>query len=166
MSTGVHVRADGVLNALDNMGDLVSGKDRDIMKYGRAIMWGETQRAFSQKVNPNTGRAWAPRKHEYPWPLLVHTGELFKSLSTSYGIRTRDKKLKLFGKVDDDRESLIRAGAVFFGRSKARSSRGTRLRGVSPTTGTVPPRPFFGFGRSARQRIRRYAERRLKRTFD
>ena len=147
------------------MGDLISGEKRDIMRYGRSVMMDETRRAFMQKVDPGTGRAWPARRHEYSWPLLVRTGALFQSLSTGYGIRTKDKKLKLFGRVDDGRDSLIKAGAVHFGRSKARSARGTRLRGVSPQSGAVPPRRLFGFGRAARNKVKRYAERHLKRTF-
>ena len=166
MTTGVHVEIDGVMKNLDAMRDLLNAKDRDILRYGRSIMTQETRRAFSQKVDPATGRGWSPRKGNYSWPLLYHTGSLYGSLAHSYGIRTKDRKLKLFGKIDGGKDAIVKAGAIHFGRSKARSEKGTKLWNVAPSTGATPPRPFFGFGRSARKRIKRYAEKRLKKVFD
>ena len=165
MTTGVHVEIDGVMKSLDEMADLITAKDRDIMRYGRGLMKSETKRAFSSKADPNTGRGWAPRKASYQWPMLNNTGAMFGSLAWSYGIKTKDRKLKFFGKVDGDQDAIIRAGATHFGRSKARSEKGTKLWGQAPSTGATPPRPFFGFGRSARKRIKRYAEKRLARVF-
>ena len=164
-TAGVHVEIDGVMKNLDEMADLISAKDRDIMRYGRSIMKSETKRAFSSGSDPNTGRGWAPRKASYSWPMLQRTGSMRGSLGWSYGIKTKDRKLKLFGKVDGDQGAIIRAGATHFGRSKARSEKGTKLWGTAPSTGATPPRPFFGFGRSARKRIRRYAEKRLAKVF-
>ena len=165
MTTGVTVKADGVMKDLAEMGDLISGKRRDIMKYGRAVMRQETRSAFVSKVDPTTRRPWAPRKGAYPWPLLYNTGDLYGSLGFGYGIKTKDRKLRLFGKVRGGQSSIVRAGAVHFGRSTARSSRGTRLRNAAPATGATPARPIFGFGRSAQKRIKRYAEKRLARAF-
>ena len=162
---GVHVEMDGVMKNLDEMADLITAKDRDIMRYGRSIMRTETKRAFSSKSDPSTGSPWVPRRSSYPWPMLQNSGGLFGSLDWSYGIKTKDRKLKLFGKIRGDQEAIVIAGATHFGRTKGRSSRGTRLN-RAPTTGATPPRPFFGFGRSARKRIKRYAEKRLAKVFD
>lgn len=173
----------GVMKNLDEMEDLITGKNRDVMRYGRAIMESETRRAFSSKADPTTGRAWASRQGSYPWPMLKHTGTIFSALDWSYGIKTRDRKLKFFGKVKDSyylggytrggghKPTIVVAGSLYFGRTKARSGKGTRIRApsgagfASPQTGKTPPRPFFGFGRSARGRIKRYAEKRLAKTF-
>jgi phage gpG-like protein len=157
---------DGVMGSLDELQELISGKRRDIMRYGRSIMKSETKRAFSSKVDPRTGRAWAPRKGQYPWPLLYNSGDLFGSLEWGYGIKTKNKRLKFFGKVGGGQAGIIRAGAVHYGRTKARTSRGGKRFGVMPSTGATPPRPIFGFGRSARKRIKRYAEKRLAKAFD
>ena len=157
---------DGVMKSLAEMQALIEGKKRDIMRYGRAIMKGETRRAFSSRVDPGTGRAWAARQESYPWPLLYNRGDLFGSLEWGYGIKTKNKRLKFFGKIKGEQGSIIRAGAVHFGRSKARTARGGKRFGVTPSTGATPPRPIFGFGRSARKRIKRYAEKRLAKAFD
>ena len=162
---GVHVEIDGVMKNLDEMADLISAKDRDIMRYGRSIMKSETKRAVSSKADPSTGRGWAPRKGPAVWPMLQRTGSLFASLDWGYGIKTKDRKLKLFGKISGGQDAIIIAGATHFGRSKARSSKGTKLWGQAPSTGATPPRPFFGFGRGARKRIKRYAEKRLAKVF-
>jgi phage gpG-like protein len=165
VTTGVHVEIDGVMKNLKEMEDLITAKDRDIMRYGRSIMKSETNRAFSSKVDPNTGRGWVPRKESYPWPMLNNTGAMLGSLAWGYGIKTKDRRLKFFGKVAGDQGAIIRAGATHFGRSKARSEKGTKLWGQAPSTGATPARPFFGFGRSARKRIKRYAEKRLAKVF-
>jgi len=175
---GVHVEMDGVMKNLDEMQDLIEGKRKDIMRYGRAIMKSETQRAFSSKVDPHTGRAWAARQESYPWPLLKHTGTIFSALDWSYGIKTKNRKLKFFGKIRDasylgsygrgsgPKPAIVVAGSLFFGRSKARTARGGKRWGVAPSTGAVPGRPFFGFSRSSRKRIKRYAEKRIAKVFD
>ena len=180
---GVHVEMDGVMKNLDEMQELIEGKRRDIMRYGRSIMKSETKRAFSSKVDPHTGRAWAARKESYPWPLLKHTGTIFAALDWSYGIKTKNRRLKFFGKIKDSyylggynrgggkKPTVVVAGSLHYGRTKARSTSGTRIRArgggfASPLTGATPPRPFFGFGRSARKRIKRYAEKRIAKAFD
>jgi len=189
---------------LDEVQDLIEGKRKDIMRYGRAIMKSETQRAFSSKRDPGTGRPWPQRKHSYPWPLLDRTGTLKDIVDFSYGIKTKDGKLKFYGKVEEGfcsgnftrggggialgarKPWIVVVGAVHFGRKHGRStarwkrkahgylsSRGKMVfhgggsklySGAS--TGRVPARPIFGFGRSARKRIKRYAEKRIAKVFD
>jgi len=202
---GVHVEMDGVMKNLDEMQDLIEGKNRDIMRYGRAIMKQETMRAFTSKRDPTTGRAWAARQESYPWPLLMNTRTLYGLLNWSYGIKTRDRKMKFFGKIEEGfakgnytrggggislgarKPYILVAGAIYFGRKRARSTAlwkpkahgyirsrgkmvfhggGTKLHGQGPATGKVPGRQFFGFGRSSRKRIKRYAEKRLAKVFD
>jgi len=180
---GVHVEVDGVIQNLDDMADLISAKDRDIMRYGRSIMKSETKRAFSSQTDPATGRAWAPRKESVPWRMLRHTSTVFSALDWSYGIKTSDRRLKFFGKIRDSyylggygrggghKPTIVVAGSHHYGRTKARSAVGTRLHDPrssgwqTPLTGKTPARPFFGFGRSARKRIKRYAEKRLAKVF-
>jgi phage gpG-like protein len=71
-------------------------------------------------------------------------------------------------------------GAIFYGRKHARTvegwrekrggrmvwSRGGGKTQDAATTGTTPPRPFFGFGKSAKRRIKDYGEKMLARVFD
>jgi phage gpG-like protein len=164
------------MKSLDEMSALIDGRNRDLMRYGRAIMKQETHRAFSAKVDPNTGRPWAPRQGSYPWPLFQHTGTAFGALNWGYGIKTKSGKLKFFGKVREGsypgnygggkgpKPIHVVVGSMLFGRSKGRSSRGTKIF-RTPSTGATPPRPFFGFSRSARGRFKRYAEKRLAQVF-
>jgi phage gpG-like protein len=162
---GIHVEIDGVMRGLKEVEDLIAAKERDIYRYGRGIMRSETRRAFSQKVDPNTGRAWPERRGSYPWAMLNRTGALMASLDWSYGTwLTGNRRPRFFGKVKGGQAEIVKAGAVHFGRSKGRSSRGTRLS-TGPTTGATPAREIFGFGRSARRRIKRYAEKRIARVF-
>ena len=62
-------------------------------------------------------------------------------------------------------EAIIKAGAVHFGRSKARTSAGGKRPNVAPSTGVTPARELFGFGRSQRKRIKRFAEKRIAEVF-
>ena len=165
MTTGVHVEMAGVMANLDEAMDLVTAKDREIMRYGRSLMKKATKRAFTQRADPGTGRPWARRKESYPWPLLRNTSELWRSLRWGYGIKTKDKRHKFFGKIAGDQQSIIRAGAVHFGRSKARTAAGGKRPNVAPSTGITPARPLFGFGRSQRKRIKRFAEKRIAEIF-
>jgi phage gpG-like protein len=156
----------GVMKNIDEAMDLITAKDRDIMRYGRSLMKKSTKKAFTQKADPATGAPWARRKESYPWPLLRNTSELWRSLRWGYGIKTKNKRLKFFGKIAGSYpQAIIRAGAVHFGRSKARTAAGGKRIGVAPSTGVTPPRPLFGFGRSQRKRIKRYAEKRLAKVF-
>ena len=178
MTTGVHVKMDGFLKQVDDMEKLIRGTKPDIMRYGRSLMRSETARAFASKADPNTGRAWPGRKGAYPWPLLKHTGTLMASLDWGYGIKTKSGRPKFFGKVREGsylgaynrgagpKPLVVVAGSVFFGRTKARSTKGTKIRSRKPLTGATPPRPFFGFSRSSRKRFARYAEKRLAKAFD
>jgi len=162
---GIHIEMDGVMRGLKEVENLITAKQRDIYRYGRSIMRGETRRAFSQKVDPNSGRPWPARRGSYSWPALNRTGGLIASLDWSYGTWLRgNRRPRFFGKVKGGVDAIVKAGAVHFGRSKGRSSRGTRLQ-TAPTTGSIPAREIFGFGRSARSRIKRYAEKRIAGVF-
>ena len=197
MTASVTVEMGGVITGLAEIQDLIAGEKRDIMQYGRSLMKSETERAFSRKADPETGRPWPRRKHSYPWPLLNHTGKLQNIVEFSYGVKTRNGKAKFFGKVEEGFASgnytrggggislgarkpwIVVVSAVHHGRKRGRSSAmwkpkqhgylrtrgrmvfhggGTRLQ-TGSSTGNVPPRPIFGFGSSARSRLRRYAEK-------
>lgn len=179
----VKYNAKALLEHLQDALNLVSGEKRDLMRMGREIMKDETVRAFRTQSDPESGSRWPARKGDYPWPMLYNTGTLFGSLDWGYGIKTRDRKLKLFGSVTDNtlfggrwrsgkpKHPIVIAGAVHFGRSKRRNAKGTRLRARgggfrAPSTGVVPPRPIFGFGGSAKAKFRRQAERRIGKVFD
>ena len=165
MTTGVRIEAGGVLKSLDEFQKLLDGRDRAIMRYGRGLMKSDTVAGFSSGRDPE-GAPWMPRKGSYPWPILRNSGNLLGSLRFSYGIKTKDRRLKFFGKVkDDDQGAIIKAGSIHFGRSKARSSKGTKLWGQAASSGATPARPIFGFSRSSRKRLKRYAEKRLARVF-
>jgi len=201
-----HVKVDAkeVLEHLDSMADLIRGGDPRIPVFGMNELKKETRKAFSSRINPGTGRSWPPRRHSYPWPLLHHTGTLQGFITHGFGIKTRDRKIKLFGKVragsylggysrggggafyGAHKPIELVAGAVMYGRKKARSAAGykkqvhgyIRNRGRmtfhgggtklfdSSSTGTVPPRPFFGMGQMAKFRTKRYAQRIIKQVFN
>jgi len=126
---------------LDRMAQVVEGK-REVMRMGARIMQSETDRAFAQRVDPSTGRPWPSRKHSYPWPLLHHTGQLQRILTTGWGVRTKSGRPRLFGKVREgfargtysrggggeayqaEKPFILVAGAVHFGRRGARSASG------------------------------------------
>jgi phage gpG-like protein len=157
---------DGVMGSLDELQELISGKRRDIMRYGRKLMKMSTRKAFSAKADPGTGRPWAQRKESYPWPLLRNTSKLWHSLRFSYGVKTKNKRLKFFGKVAGGQDAIVKAGAVHYGRSNARTAAGGKRPNVAPSTGVTPARPLFGYGRSQRKRLKRFAEKRLAKAFD
>jgi hypothetical protein len=173
---GVTVNANALLEHLKDAAGLISGEKKDLFRYGRELMERETDRAFRQKVDPQTGGAWPQRKGSYPWPMLNRTGTLRDSLRFGYGIKTKNKRPKFFGKVTENSmygfmsskgkftHPIVIAGSVHFGRSKGRSDSGSKLR-TAPKTGRVPPRPIFGFGRAARNSFKRNAERRLRMVF-
>ena len=203
VTTGVRIEAGGVLKNLETLLKRIDGRDRAIMRYGRRLMESDTTSAFTSGRSP-TGRAWKKRKHSYPWPILRHTGTLQDIVEFSYGIKTKDKKLKFFGKVKDgvcsgaytrggggvamgaQKPWIVVVGAIHFGRQRARSTArwkrkahgflrtrgkmvfhggGTKLEGTGPSSGKVPARPLFGFSRSSRKQLKRYAEKRLARVF-
>ena len=155
----------GVMANIDDALDLITAKDREIMRYGRSLMKKSTKRAFTQKASPGTGKPWARRKESYPWPLLRNTSTLWNSLRWGYGIKTKNKKLKFFGKIAGGQDAIVKAGAVHFGRSKARTSAGGKRPNVAPSSGITPARELFGFGRSQRKRIKRFAEKRIAEVF-
>ncbi len=156
---------DGVMKNLTEAQDLITGKDREIMRYGRSLMKKSTKRAFSQKADPGTGKPWAPRKESYPWPLLRNTSGLWRSLRWGYGIKTKNRRLKFFGKIAGEQDSIIRAGATHFGRKTSRTAAGGRRQHITAATGVTPARPLFGFGSSQRKRIKRFAEKRIAEVF-
>ena len=199
MKSGVTVDADEALRHLEQAGDLISGQDSDIVRFAHKQHQRETEQAFQKKANP-AGTTWPRRKHSYPWPLLENTGTLRNLITHGFGIKTRDKRLKLFGKIRDSvylggysrggggaitgarKPGIVVAGAIYYGRKRGRSAAGYRTttrRGVTRTrlhgggsrlrsaasSGTTPPRPWFGFGQMAKFRIKRYARKRVKRVF-
>jgi phage gpG-like protein len=160
-----------VTGSLNDMMKVLDGRQKDILRYGAAVMKQETARAFAAGADPATGRPWQSRSVGRPWAMLQHTGTLRGALEFGYGVTKKDNKQKLFGKIKDGRRRdgalhVVVAGAAQFGRTKRRTDRGTKLRGQAPRTGATPPRPFFGFGSSARRRIKDYAEKRLVRAFN
>jgi ABC-type phosphonate transport system ATPase subunit len=155
----VYVDPSEALGMLNEVEQIVSCNEITIMRYGAQLLREETERAFREQVDPDTGRAWPQRKHDYPWPLLNRTGTLRSVLRSGWGVRTEDGRPKLFGKVEDGSaygegvKNIVVAGAVHFGRTKHRTRRGTKKPRIAPTTGITPPRPLFGFGRSAQQKF-------------
>lgn len=200
----VSVDAKKTLDSLDKISDLVSGANPKIVIMAHREHQKEINRAFSSKQNPQTGRSWPRRKHSYPWPLMEHTGTLKGLVLSGFGIKTSDGRQKIYGKVragyylggysrggggaflGAHKPVEEVAGAVFFGRKRARSAAGwkpkahgyLRTRGQMilhgggtklsdpASTGTTPPRPFFGFGQMAKFRVRRFADRLIKEAHD
>ena len=163
----VIVDASEALGMLDEVEKIVSCEQINIMRYGAQLLRGETERAFREHVDPETGQAWPERKHDYPWPLLNRTGKLRSMLRSGWGIRTEDGRPKLFSKVEDGFvygegvKNIVVAGSVHFGRTKYRTRKGTK-KPWAPKAGVTPPRPLFGFGRSAQQKFSARFEQLIK----
>ena len=199
MKTGVTVDAKEVLKHLGEAGDLLTGKDASIAVFAHKQHTREIAGAFASKRDPS-GARWAPRRHSYPWELLNHTGTLRGTLLSGFGVKTKDKRMKIFGKVRDGfylggysrggggsvmgarKPSVVVAASVMYGRKHGRSAAGMKTstrKGITrskfhgggsklktaASTGTTPPRPFFGFGQMAKFRIRRFAAREIKQVF-
>ena len=202
MTTGVHVEAGKCLEHLQEGEDLISNKGKPhILMFASEQMEKDSERAFRAKVNPQTGRRWPARSGSYPWGLLTHTGTLKSLMSFGWGIKTKDKRHKIFGKIKDSfymggysrggggaafgahKPGIVVAGAIFYGRKRARSAAGMRTRtrntitrtrmhgggtklGGAASTGVVPPRPFMGIGQMGRFKVRRFIKTKLKRIFN
>jgi len=168
MTDGITVDASRPIAALTEVEKIVSGEQVEVMRYGAALLAEEMHRAFQEQVDPDTGRAWPPRKHEYPWPPLNRTGKLRAMTRAGWGVKTKTGRPRLFGKVEDgfyygpEARNIVVAGSVFYGRTKHRTRKGTKRPGIAPLTGATPPRPFFGFGRSAQQKFARRYEQLIK----
>jgi len=166
----VTVNATGALKMLDRLEEVAGGK-REVMRKGAAMMRRATQRAVGTNSDPATGRPWPSRKHSYSWPMMLHTGRLRSALDAGYGIRMRRGGPRLFGTVadttyPDGTPVVLVAGAVHFGRSRGRTSRGTRLFGRGPTSGAVPPRPLFGMSSADRGEFARAWRRAIRKAAD
>jgi len=59
-------------------------------------------------------------------------------------------------------KNIVVAGAVHWGRTKHRNRKGTKKPWLAPTTGVTPPRPLFGFGRTAQQKFSARFEQLIK----
>jgi phage gpG-like protein len=130
---------------------------RGLEKLGRTAekyMQESINAAFSSASDPETGRAWAPRKHSYSNPPLSKTGELRNWIKTESKawVGNRASRLYLKFEVPDTKEALIKAGSLLHGRKQHRSDRGTRMGG-RPITGYMPGRKYLGLTRSAKQKI-------------
>lgn len=164
----VKVDASQAVAALTEVEKIVSGEQTAVMRYGAELLGAETERAFREGVNPDTGRPWPMRKHEYPWPLLNRTGGLRTMTRAGWGVKTKSGRPRLFGSVVDGFyygegvKNIVVAGAVYFGRSKHRTRKGTKKPRIAPSTGITPPRPFFGFGRTAQQKFAARYEQLIK----
>ena len=193
-----------VLEHMDDMSRMLSGRDPKIVVFAHKQHEREISKAFSSGLNPETGRRWDARKHSYPWKILSHTGNLRASVSSGFGIKTMDGRLKVFGKVRDGhylgrytrggggdilgahKPIVVVAGSVLFGRKTGRSEArfkpkqhgylssrgkivlhggGTKLRSPA-SSGTTPPRWFFGLGQMAKFRTKRFAQREVKKVFN
>ena len=196
MKTGVTVDAKEVLKHLGEAGDLLTGKDASIAVFAHKQHTKEIAGAFRSKRSPE-GAQWPPRRHSYSWGLLNHTGTLRSMLLSGFGVKTRDKRMKIFGKVRDGfylggysrggggsvmgarKPSVVVAASVMYGRKMGRSAAGMKTSGgrskfhgggsklkTAASSGTTPPRPFFGFGQMSRFRVRRFAAREVKKVFN
>ena len=199
--TGVVVDNHKVLEHMDDMSRMLSGRDPRIVVFAHNQHEREISKAFSSGLNPETGRRWDSRKHSYSWKPLSRTGNLRASVSSGFGIKTRDGRLKVYGKVRDghylgrytrggggdilgaSKPIVVVAGSVLWGRKTGRSVAGmrtktrkgitrTRLHGggtklrTAASSGTTPPRWFFGLGQMAKFRTKRFAQREVKKVFN
>jgi phage gpG-like protein len=124
------------------------------MRYGAQLMGHDQQSAFTKKAAPNTGAAWAPRKRDAWWPMMIKSGRLRRLVTSGYGIKRKRAGARpaLFGKLRSDaRDDIIKANALNYGRK---------------TFKPLMARPFLGISRSSRRRFRVYYERQIKKAID
>lgn len=168
------IRVLGGLEAIAGMSkDRIEAKE--IMRMGARMMNADIESAFRQHVNPSTGRAWPARRHDYPWEMLNRTGTLRAMIDAGWGLDTRDEMPSFYGRVREGyylggfkstsrahKPTMLVAGAVQWGRKWARSVKETKQRGTVAQTGQTPPRPFWGFSRSSRNKLKAEILRALK----
>ena len=168
----VFVDCTRVLDGIERIEDLIKGDKNDVLRYAARELERETNRAFSQKVNPHTGAPWPERKHSYPWPLLNNTGTLKGVLSFAWGVTKRDNSPRVFGKVKDvvytqrsfrggrlnvgarygtpgamHKSAMEVVGSVFYGRRTTRYAEGFRQRRMGRGRITNKPRWSYGGGK-------------------
>jgi len=145
---GVTFHGEEALNHLEATNALLSGTDPRIVLFAHKQHTAEIDKAFLSGRSPE-GPRWAPRRHPYPWPLLKRTGTLRGMLLSGFGIKTKDGRQKIFGKVREafylggytrgggggfttelnrkypaHKPGIVVAASVLFGRKKARSAAG------------------------------------------
>ena len=161
--------------------EAVADSKKRSLRYGASLMRRDQAQAFASQSDPLTGRPWAQRTRSYPWPLMWKTGELMRSVGASFGLRTKDGKPKLFGKLlRNDKRLAIRTGALHHGRTGAEQSRHVRYRtgkrnlafeagkisGLHAMYKYMPPRPFFGISPASQRRFRDYWRAQIKQAQD
>lgn len=165
--------------------EIVECERPGLMQYGSFLMAKDIDRAFATKTDPTTGAPWAPRKHDYPWPMLERSGNLRRVIDTGWGLNTKSKLPKFFGRVRDGyyvgrpgesltytrhsggqapiKPNIVVAGSTMYGRSKARGKgTGTKYWYTAPATGSTPGRMFMGFSKQSEKMLAREMERLLK----
>jgi phage gpG-like protein len=163
--SGVKVDASDAMKRLKGIEDAVGRKGmRRLERKGVFLMRASVQESFASKKDPSTGRAWQARKQPASNPMLYKTGELMGFIKTIGKVWRGNYASRLYLKfgLPDQRHALIKAGSLFHGRSKARSSKGTRLKGYLPESGYMPGRPYMGMTRSARSQLKSEAKRLLR----
>lgn len=143
--------------ALDALGKIEAALTKPgLKKLGKTAerqMDQSVSQAFSSQSEPETGKRWAPRRYHHRHPMLDKTGRLRRSIKSESKVWVGkfSSALYLHFMLPDDKESLIKGLAVFYGRSRGRTGRGTR-RGVS-RSGVVPGRKYLGLNKSGRQTL-------------
>jgi len=133
--------------ALDGMGEAVSPAGLAEVAEALTAAFGEAAaRAFAQKVDPATGRPWAPASpltagsRSYK-SLLVRTGALEESVTAE----THKGPHSAFARVglDASERSVLVRGLVHFYGVTARKRRSNRTARVRPQQ-SMPARRFVG----------------------
>ena len=171
--SGIDVDATEALNRLEALERVLTKPGlKKMAQRGADLVDKETAKAFRTQSDPNTGRPWAPRKHDYRWPMLQHTGTLRGSIRKHgkaldhvafIGAKIADASM-IGGRRKGTSSYHMIAGAVYYGRKRGRSSKGTKLKGTIAGTGQTPPRPYSGLSANSARDLRRYGERLVRNT--
>lgn len=169
---GVTVDMSGADRMMSDLEAALKDKKAKAMIYGARLVRQDQMQAMSRKASPD-GVPWAVRTRSYPWPLMYKTGELMRSVTSGWGLKTKSGKPKLFAKLNSDEAKLhIRAGALHFGRTGPGQSRHAayrarrRRRAGTAGPGIMPPRPFFGISKSSRRKFTAYWKQQIRAATD
>lgn len=76
------------LNVRKPNGRFPPGSVADVLRQVRPLVMRDVAGAFEKHRDPATGRPWPSRKHPYPWPTLVKSGDLKAGATKAAGAAT------------------------------------------------------------------------------
>jgi phage gpG-like protein len=162
----VKVDASDILKRLDKLNDAI-GK-QGMQQLGttvRRLVKSESLASFSRHADPNSGRAWKPRKNPDKGSLMNRSGGLRRSIFAKYSIEADGVSIEA-GVKDSrsgNRSYHAVAGVHHYGRKDQRQ----RIIGRGSGTGRggpMPKRRFIGLSIGSRKKVVEEGQRLIRRT--